>query len=455
MFRLRTCEDTVFSNRSRPCLLYQIRRCTAPCVNLVDPEVYREDVENAVLFLNGKRNEVIRILTEKMAAAAVHLNYEQAAVYRDQIQALSKVQEKQFVSSGKAVDADVVACVAEAGMTCVNLVMIRGGLHVGDKSFFPDHAEGSEPGQVLEAFLAQHYVGKTAPPLIIARVRLDGEALEALLSEQAQHRVRIIQRPGGERRAWLAMAEENARLALSQRLGQQSSQEARLQALQQALEFPMPIARMECFDISHTFGEATVASCVVFDRLSMQKGEYRRYNISGATPGDDYGAMREALHRRYSKLAAGEGKLPELILVDGGKGQVATARAVLADLGLSEVGLLGVAKGEARKPGLEQLFFPDRGNPLQLPKDHPGLHLIQQIRDEAHRFAVQGHRARRGKVRTASMLDRIGGVGAKRRQRLLVRFGGLKGVINASVDDLSQVEGISLALAEKIFREFH
>ncbi|MBI2311366.1 MAG: excinuclease ABC subunit UvrC [Betaproteobacteria bacterium] len=454
-FRLRTCEDTVFSNRARPCLLYQIRRCTAPCVNLVSPEAYREDVENAVLFLGGKRHEVIRILTAKMERAAAGLNYEDAAVFRDQIQTLAKVQERQFVSSGKAVDADVVACATEAGRACVNLVMIRGGLHVGDKSFLPDQAEGSDAAQLLEAFLAQHYVGKPAPCLIIAGARLDGEALEALLSEQAGYRVQIIQRPAGERREWLAMAEENARLALAQRLSEQASQEGRLQALQQALELDFPVSRVECFDISHIFGEATVGSCVVFDHLAMQKGEYRRYNIAQVRPGDDYAAMREVLHRRYSKIAGGEGKLPDLILIDGGRGQLGVVRGVLADLGVNGVALVGVAKGEGRKPGLEQLFFPDRGNPLQLPKDHPGLHLIQQIRDEAHRFAIQGHRVRRGKARTTSVLEQIGGVGAKRRQRLLARFGGLKGVLNASVDELTQVDGISRALAERIFRELH
>lgn len=454
-FRLRTCEDTVFANRTRPCLLYQIGRCTGPCVKLVAPEAYREDVENAALFLDGKRNEVIRILTEKMGQAAKRRDYEEAAVYRDRIQTLVKIQEKQFVSSGKPVNADVVACVVEAGMACVNLVMIRGGLHVGDKSHFPDQAEGCEPAQVLEAFLAQHYVGRGAPSLIIAGERIAGEALKSLLSVQAGHKVQIVAQPSGERGAWLAMAQENARLSLARRIGLQASQETRLAALQQALELSIPIARIECFDISHTLGEATVASCVVFDRLAMQKGEYRRYNVSGVTPGDDCGAMRETLTRRYSKIAEGQGKLPDLILVDGGKGQLGAARAVLSDLGLNQAGLVGVAKGEERRPGWERLFFPERENPLQLPQDHPGLHLIQQIRDEAHRFAIQGHRARRDKARTHSVLEQVGGIGAARRQRLLARFGGLKGVRAASVDELIQVDGISRALAEKIFRELH
>ncbi len=455
VFRVRTCEDSVFNNRSRPCLLHQIKRCTAPCVGLVSADDYQNDVKNAALFLEGKESEVLRTLSGKMQAAAARMQYEQAALYRDQIQSLSKIRETQFVSSGSRLDADVVACVSDGGVVCVNLVMIRGGRHLGDKSFFPQNADDGDAAAALEAFLSQHYLNRAAPGLIIVSEPVVGEELEVLLGEQAGHRVRINAHPSGERRVWLQMALENARLAVAQRLNQQVAQEARLQSLQEALGLPATVRRIECFDVSHTMGEATVASCVVYDHGAMQNGEYRRYNVTGVTPGDDYGAMRQVLSRRYGKIASEEGKMPDLILIDGGKGQLGVAMEVLTDLGLADVYLAGVAKGEERRPGLEQLVFPDRENPLQLPKDHSGLHLIQQIRDEAHRFAITGHRAKRGKARTSSSLEQIGGVGAKRRQKLLVRFGGLRGVQSASIDELSQVEGISRKLAEKIYQELH
>ncbi len=455
VFRVRTCEDSVFNNRSRPCLLHQIKRCTAPCVGLVSADDYQNDVKNAALFLEGKESEVLRTLSGKMQAAAASMQYEQAALYRDQIQSLSKIRETQFVSSGSRLDADVVACVSDGGVVCVNLVMIRGGRHLGDKSFFPQNADDGDAAAALEAFLSQHYLNRAAPGLIIVSEPVVGEELEVLLGEQAGHRVRINAHPSGERRVWLQMALENARLAVAQRLNQQVAQEARLQGLQEALGLPATVRRIECFDVSHTMGEATVASCVVYDHGAMQNGEYRRYNVTGVTPGDDYGAMRQVLSRRYGKIASEEGKMPDLILIDGGKGQLGVAMEVLTDLGLADVYLAGVAKGEERRPGLEQLVFPDRENPLQLPKDHSGLHLIQQIRDEAHRFAITGHRAKRGKARTSSSLEQIGGVGAKRRQKLLARFGGLRGVQSASIDELSQVEGISRKLAEKIYQELH
>ena len=455
VFRLRTCEDSVFSNRSRPCLLHQIKRCTAPCVELVDEAGYRHDVDEALAFLQGREQQVLEGLEAKMQAAAEAQRYEEAAVYRDQVMALRKVQEKQFVSSESGLDADVVACAVEGGVVCVNLVMIRGGRHLGDKSFFPRNAEECDAATALEAFLAQHYLGRTVPPLIIVSEKIDDAMLGELLSAQAKRKVQINANPIGERRVWLKMALENARIAITQRLSQQSTQEARLQALIQALDLPDGARRIECFDISHTMGEATVASCVVYDNFAMQKGEYRRYNITGITPGDDYAAMRDALTRRYRKIAAGEGKMPDLILIDGGKGQLGVAEDVLAEVGLNDVALIGVAKGEERKPGLEQLIFPGGEKALQLPHDHAGLHLIQQIRDEAHRFAITGHRARRGKARMHSSLEDIGGIGAKRRQKLLARFGGLKGVQAASVDELAEVDGISRALAEKIYQGLH
>lgn len=457
VFRLRTCEDSVFSNRSRPCLLYQIRRCSGPCVGQISAEAYREDVASAALFLRGSQQQVLETVATRMQQAADNLEYEQAALFRDQLQVLRKIQEKQFVDSGKALDADIIACASAADgsdRAGITLAMVRGGRHLGDKTFFPKNAEGYELPEVIEAFISQHYPGRTAPGLVIVSEPIETELFQSFLSEQSGHKVMINASPVGEKRMWLDMAMNNARLALKQMLDQRTSQESRLQALQQVLEMDS-LGRIECFDISHTMGEATIASCVVYDQFSMRNNEYRRYNIDEITSGDDYAAMRCALVRRYRKVSGGEGRLPDLILIDGGKGQVNVARDVLAELGLNNSDLVGVAKGEGRKPGLEQLVFADDRSPVQLPADHPGLHLIQQIRDEAHRFAIQGHRARRGKRRTQSSLEQISGIGARRRKSLLVRFGGLKGVLAASVEDLQQTEGISRILAEKIYRELH
>jgi excinuclease ABC subunit C len=455
VFRIRTCEDTVFSNRSRPCLLHQIRRCTAPCVGLIGEAEYAQDVKSAELFLQGREDEAVRRLEARMRAAAEQQAYEQAAAYRDQIRSLSKVRETQFVASSRSADADIVALVNGGGILCVNLVMVRGGMHRGDRSFFPQNAQAQDEQQALEAFLEQHYVGREVPPAIIVNRRVDAGTLQELLSQQAGMKVAIHDNPAGERRVWLRMAEKNAELAIAQRIAAHATQEARLTALQQALGLPETAQRIECFDISHTMGEATVASCVVYDHAAMQSGEYRRYNIAGIEPGDDYGAMRQVLDRRYRRIVEGEGRLPDLILIDGGRGQVGAAHLVLGELGLGELPMVGVAKGEERKAGLEQLVFPERGEPLRLPPDHPGLHLIQQIRDEAHRFAISGHRNRRAKARSRSTLEEISGVGSKRRQRLLSRFGGLKGVAAASVEELAQVEGISRELAERIYQQLH
>ena len=455
VFRLRTCEDTVFANRSRPCLLHQIRRCTAPCVRLIDEAAYAEDVRSAELFLSGKEDEVVERLAARMEAAAQRMAYEEAAVYRDQIATLRKVREKQFVSDEGGRDADVIACARASGITCVNLVMIRGGHHLGDKNFYPRNAEDATDEQLLEAFVAQHYLQHTVPVQVIIGARLEATALEAALSEQAGRRVHINVNPVGTRRTWLDMAVKNAQLGAEQTAGLQATQETRLVALQQVVGSTEPVNRIECFDVSHTMGEATVASCVVYDKSAMQKSEYRRYNIEGVTPGDDYGAMRAVLSRRYRKIVSGEGLMPDLVMIDGGKGQLGIAREVFSELGLSGVLLMGVSKGEERKPGLEQLHFSDRETPVHLTSDHPALHLIQQIRDEAHRFAISGHRARRAKTRSTSPLESIAGIGAKRRQRLLTRFGGLRGLLSASVDELAQVDGISRTLAEKIYRELH
>ena len=456
VFRIRTCEDSVYNNRTRPCLLYQIRRCSAPCVNLVTDQAYRQDVKNAELFLKGNQTKVLESLTKEMHNASINLDYELAALFRDKIQTLRKVREKQFIDNGKALDADVVACVTEknGGKICVNLAMVRGGRHLGDKNFFPKNAEGYNLSEAIEAFLSQHYLNHVIPSLIIVSEKISREALQSLLTERSGHKVVIIVNPKSERRVWLDMAIRNAYHGLNQQLDAQINQEERVQLLQNTLEVTN-LSRIECFDISHTQGEATVASCVVYDNFSMRNEEYRRYNIVGITPGDDYAAMHDVLSRRYHKAAKGDGKFPDLILIDGGKGQVKVARNTLVELGLDFVTLVGVSKGKERKPGLEQLIFSGTKKPLQLPKDNLGLHLIQQIRDEAHRFAIQGHRAKRNKSRVKSYLTEIEGVGNKRRQNLLIQFGGLKGVLTASIEELQQVDGISRTLAEKIYKELH
>jgi len=455
VFRLRTCENTVFANRSRPCLLYQIERCTGPCVGYISEENYRHDVSQAKLFLQGKEQQVMEELEAQMMTSAQGQNYELAAVYRDRMQSLRQVQAKQFVSDFSLSDADVIACAEAQGQYCVNLVMIRGGRQLGDKSFFPKNADGCEVEALLEAFLEQYYVAQNLPPVIIVGVPIETTALEEVFSELAGRKVRINTNPISDKRIWLKMAQTNAELALQQRSSQQANQQTRLIALREALDLSDSTERIECFDISHTMGEATVASCVVFDKGAMQNSEYRRYNITGITPGDDYAAMRDALTRRYKKIAAGEGKVPDLIFIDGGKGQLGVAVEVMREVGLPDILLVGIAKGEERRPGLEQMFFADRETPVGLKKDNPGLHLLQQIRDEAHRFAITGHRARRGKARMHSSLQDIAGIGVKRRQKILTHFGGLDGVKNASVDELAQVEGVSQMLAEKIYQELH
>ena len=455
VFQLRTCEPTVFANRSRPCMLHQIERCTAPCVGLIDEAAYRDDVQNAILFLQGEASEVLERLQRKMEEASSALAFEEAARVRDKITRLNRLQSRQFVESATAGDIDVVGAAADRGFTAVNLVMVRGGRHVGDRSFFPQHAEGASVAEIVSAFLVQHYLERPAPPTIIASEANDSDVLADVLSAQSSRKVEIVTNPGGERRVWTTMAMQNAELAIQQRLAQKATQDERLASLQDGLGLPSTVQRIECFDVSHTMGEAAVASCVIFDRLAMQTSEYRRFNVKPATAGDDYAALREALTRRVARIVAGEYPAPDLLAIDGGKGQVAVAAEVLAEQGLHATNLIGIAKGPERKPGLEEIVFPDREAPLRLPADHPGLHLLQQIRDEAHRFAIQGHRARRGKARTTSSLQEIGGIGSKRRQALLSHFGGLKGVQAASVDDLARVPGISRSLAERIFASLH
>lgn len=455
VFKLRTCENTVFANRSRPCLQHQIERCTAPCVGLISDADYRNDVHQAAMFLQGKTTEVMDALGEQMNAAAAKQDYELAAVFRDRIQALRQVQAKQFVSDFNVSDADVIACAELQGQHCINLVMIRGGRHLGDRSYMARNTEGETLENSMEAFIAQHYVAQNTPPLIVTGIKIETAVLEEVLSEQAGRKVRINTNAIGDKRVWLKMAQTNAELALSQRAATSANQAAKLAALREALHLPDSTERMECFDISHTMGEATVASCVVFDRGDMQNSEYRRYNITGITPGDDYAAMRDALTRRYRKVAAGEGKRPDLVFIDGGKGQLGVAMEVMAEVGLDDILLVGIAKGEERKPGLETMIFSDTGEMINLEKDNKGLHLLQQIRDEAHRFAITGHRAKRAKARLHSSLEDIEGIGAKRRKALLTRFGGLDGVKSASIDEIANVEGISQSLAEKIYGELH
>ncbi|MFA7351414.1 MAG: excinuclease ABC subunit UvrC [Methylotenera sp.] len=455
VFKLRTCENTVFANRSRPCLQHQIERCTAPCVGLISDTNYRNDVHQAALFLQGKTTEVMDALAEQMNKAAANQEYEMAMVFRDRIQALRQVQAKQFVSDFNVSDADVIACAELQGQHCINLVMIRGGRHLGDRSYMPKNTDGETLETSMQAFLAQHYVAQNTPPLIVVGIKIETEVIEQVLSEQAGRKVKINTNAIGDKRVWLKMAQTNAELALGQRAATSANQTAKLAALREALNLPDTTERIECFDISHTMGEATVGSCVVFDRGDMQNSEYRRYNITGITPGDDYAAMRDVLTRRYKKVAAGEGARPDLVFIDGGKGQLGIAIEVMAEVGLDDILLVGIAKGEDRKPGLETMIFSDTGEMLNLEKDNKGLHLLQQIRDEAHRFAITGHRAKRAKARLHSSLEDIEGVGAKRRKALLTRFGGLDGVKNASIDEIANVEGISQSLAEKIYGALH
>jgi len=491
VFRLRTCEDTVFAHRTRPCLLYQIKRCSGPCVGLVSPADYAADVRAASAFLSGESQTVLSELEARMLAHAERLAFEQAAEVRNQITALSRVLHQQTMESQDDQDVDILAVRAQGGRACVNLAMVRGGRHLGDRPSFPAHVEDGaaladpdQPGtveqRVLEAFIAQHYTQVPPPPVLVLGAPVDEALLEAL-SEQTGVRLRPVFHPREQRRLWLEMAQKNADLQLARLLAEEGSQQARTRALAEALglpaETPEALAglRIECFDISHTAGEATMASCVVFEGHQMQSAQYRRYAIEGITPGDDYGAMRQVLQRRYGKLAAAladtggdgaggaepacarsESRLPDIVLIDGGAGQVNVAREVFTALGLDLGRLVGVEKGEGRKVGLEELVFADGRDKIYLGADSAALMLVAQIRDEAHRFAITGMRARRAKARTGgSRLEDIPGVGPKKRARLLARFGGVRGVAAASVEDLASVEGVSLELAEAIYRALH
>ncbi|WP_061532885.1 excinuclease ABC subunit UvrC [Collimonas arenae] len=469
VFLLRTCEDSVFANRTRPCLLHQIQRCSAPCVNLISQDDYLVDVDNAAKFLRGRQTEVLSTLEQKMHAYAAELKFEQAAGVRNQITALSRVLHQQSMETTGDSDIDIIAVIVQGGRACVNLAMVRGGRHLGDRAYFPSHVDGalSSPEEVagetielavLRAFLAQHYVDAFIPGTLILNIEFDEPALMVALMEQCGHRINLLFQPQGQRRQWLEMAHKGAEISLARLLSEQGSQQARTRALVDVLALEIEDIdnlRVECFDISHTSGEATQASCVVFHHHTMQNGEYRRYNIKDITPGDDYAAMRQVLMRRYEKVANGDGVMPDIVLIDGGKGQVEMARQVLAELGLDISLIVGVAKGEGRKVGLETLIFADGRVARELGKESAALMLIAQIRDEAHRFAITGMRAKRAKVRQSSRLEEIEGIGAKRRQKLLARFGGLRGVADASIEDIASVEGISRQLAEEIYRQLH
>ena len=456
VFRLRTCEDTVFANRSRPCLLHQIGRCSAPCVGEISAQDYAADVERAARFLNGETREIMGDLERRMLVAAEALEFEQAALLRDQMGALAKVLHQQTMEDTDGTDTDIIAVVSASGRYCVNLAMVRGGRHLGDRAFFPTHADGDSAADVLEVFIAQHYLDSPMPAVVVGSQSLSDPQLIDLLAESLGVRSRFLSRPQGVRRAWLEQATRNAEMALANALSESGARTARTLALAEALDLDtdplvLDALQVECFDISHTAGEATQASCVIYAHHEMQPSLYRRYNIAGVTPGDDYAAMRQVLTRRFGKVADGEAEMPGLVLIDGGKGQVEIARQVFVELGLDPSGIVGVAKGEGRKVGLETLIFAADRAPLVLGAESAALMLIAQIRDEAHRFAITGMRARRAKARNVSRLEDIDGVGAKRRQRLLARFGGFSGVASASIEDLASVEGISPELAERIY----
>jgi excinuclease ABC subunit C len=458
VFRLRTCEDTVFNNRTRPCLLYQIKRCSGPCVGQISVADYQRDVDSAMRLLRGETQEVMSAIEQRMMAHADKLEFEQAAELRNQMSALSKVLHQQAVDTVGDQDVDILAVKVQGGKACVNLAMVRGGRHLGDRPYFPVHVDDAEPVEVLEAFLSQHYLDVPVPPALITSHAVDKDLIQALI-DQTGVRITAVHQPREQRRVWLDMAQQNADIQLARLLAEEGSQQARTRALVDALDLApedLDSFRMECFDISHTAGESTQASCVVFHHHKMQSSEYRRYNIDGITPGDDYAAMRQVLTRRYSKLAeavrAGEGKLPDLVLIDGGKGQVSMAREVFETLGLDLSRIVGVEKGEGRKVGLEELVFADGRDKVYLGRDSAALMLVAQVRDEAHRFAITGMRAARAKVRVGgSKLEEIPGVGPKKRAKLLQRFGGARGVADASVQDLCTVEGISEELAQTIY----
>lgn len=458
LFRIRQCEDTFFRGRSRPCLQYQIDRCTAPCVGYVTVDDYRRDVEHAALFLQGRNEEVIDALREPMQQASEALDFERAARYRDQIASLRRIQAQQHITAPEG-ECDVIACATTAGQACVQIFYVRGGRNLGNSTHFPAQPE-ARPEEVLGAFLSQHYLttrGDFDVPheILVSHCPQDRKLLESVLSGGSAKDIHIRDRVRGWRKRWLALALDNAEVALSRWLAGRQCRDERLEMLRQTLELEEPPERMECFDVSHTQGEATVAACVVFDAQGAARSDYRRFNIEQVAAGDDYAALAQAVGRRYGRIVRDEGRLPDLILIDGGKGQLAAALDVMAELQLQHIPMVAVAKGLSRRPGLETLVVSDGRRTLRLAADSPALHLIQEIRDEAHRFALAGHRGRRARRRGSSPLERIEGIGAKRRQQLLRHFGGMQGVARAGVEELANVPGINKNLARRIYEAVH
>lgn len=456
LFLIRQCPDTYFRNRTRPCLQYQIKRCTAPCVGYVDETGYREDIDAAILFLEGRNRNVIDAMVKRMEAASEQQDYEQAARFRDQIARFKKIEAEQMVTRATAGDLDVIATAQLPGVHCVTILYIRGGKILGSRNFFPSVSGDATESQVLSGFLPQYYLKKTAPAEIVVDASIDDrELLEAGFTEQSGHKVRIKNHVRGDRFRWLQLARTNADQGVKLRVASNATLQKQFAALAAVLKLDEPPARLECFDVSHTSGEAAVAACVVFNQAGALKSDYRRFNLNPKSAGDDYAAMAEALKRRYQRVKKGEVAMPDILFIDGGKGQLAEALAVLDELELDWLQVVAVAKGRSRRPGMEQLFLAGQSTPTILPADSPALHLIQQLRDEAHRFAITGHRQRRAKTRKTSQLEEISGLGPKRRRELLKQFGGLQGVRGAGIDDLVKVRGISRALAEKIYNYLH
>ena len=455
IFPIRQCEDSYYKNRTRPCLQYQIERCTAPCVGLIDKTSYAEDLNNTVLFLEGKGRLLIDQLIEKMEIASNNLEFERALIYRDQITRLRTVLEKNFVHGEKG-DVDIIACASKAGVACVQVFFIRNGQNLGNKVFFPKITDDYTPLYILQAFIPQYYLERQVPfELIVSHVFEEIDLLEEVLSNQVEHSVIISNNVRGERQKWLQMAQMNAENSLLSKLADKQGLYARYLSLQEELSCIELPKRLECFDISHTQGEQTVASCVVFDLDGPVKSAYRRFNIEGITPGDDYAAMYQAVYRRFKRLKKGEHLVPDILFIDGGKGQIGEAQKALAELEVNNVMIVGVSKGSDRKAGMEKMIVVDQDQPVDISTGASALLLIQHIRDEAHRFAITGHRQRRAKAKKESMLESIIGLGPKRRQILLKQFGGLQGVSNAGIDALSGIDGISKQLAQRIYDNFH
>jgi excinuclease ABC subunit C len=455
LFQLRQCEDSYFENRSRPCMQHQIERCTAPCVGLISEADYASDLEHAVLFLEGHSDVVTARLAERMEQASQALQFERAAQYRDQLAKLKNVQSQQLMARSSG-DFDAVGMAEDHGIYCIAVMFFRGGRSLGTRSFFPKLVKGADDDEIIRAFLLQYYGGREAPrEILVSHAVPEAATLAELLSAQSNHKVAIKARVRGDRARFVEMAVTNARHSAELKYQSSASYERQLEELCEVLELDQPPTRLECFDVSHTAGEATVASCVVFGPEGPLKSDYRRFNVADVAPGDDYGAMAQVLTRRYARVQKGEVPMPDVLFIDGGPGQLARAIGVMEELGVSGARLVGVAKGQDRKPGRESLYLPDRTDPLRLPPSSPALHLIQQLRDEAHRFAITGHRARRQKARTRSPLEDIPGLGPKKRRELLKQFGGLQALTRAGIDDLQRVRGISRQLAEAIYERFH